>query len=182
MRFSVCVLLSGTVLIWLVGCANRNKADVIDTRLDKAAAISQQAGSYVGVRDKEFVLQRKKNLAEELRSLEENVRQTDDRVYGTRAYETSGLWGKLQECRNRHKDESSDLDAGKLERFSDSEYLLNWADNSDAKAVVDKDSEKLMAISDEDLSKYITRFGKEKKRLQAKEDEIKDKLAKCQQL
>lgn len=170
----------------VVGCANRNKADIIDTGMQNSANVNNQTGESVGVRDKEFVLQRKKNLSEELRSLEEKVRELDDRVYGTREYETYGLWGQLRDCKDKLKDKlkdkQSEFDAGALDRISDEDYLLNWKANGDAKAGIEKSSEKLVALSEEDLDDHIKKLNKSKAKLEQKEDEVRDKIFKCNSL
>ena len=164
------------------GCANRNKADIIDTNMEHKSEISNSNGESVGVRDKEFVLQKKKNLAEALRSLEEKVRELDDRVYGTREYETYGLWGQLRNCRDHLKEKKSDFDAGPVERMSDSDYLLNWKGNSDAKAGIEKSSSQLVALSEEDLDDHIKKLNKAKSKLESKEDEIREKISQCKAL
>jgi len=171
-------LLLATSLV-LLGCANRNKADIVDTSLENKANINGSNGESVGVRNKEFVLQKKKNLSEEVRSLEEKVRELDDRVYGNRDYETYGLWGKLRDCRNKLKEHASDFEAGEMARLSDGDYLLNWKANSDAKAGIEKSTEKLVAMSEEDLDDHIKTLNKQKLKLQEKEDEITDKLGRC---
>ncbi len=179
--------LSLTVLIILftqagllaTGCANRNKADVIDTGMQNSSKVSENSGEAIGVRNKEFVLQKKKNLAEELRTLEEKVRELDDRVFGSRDYETYGLWGQLRDCRNKLKEKNSSLEAGSLERMSDGDYLLNWKANGDAKAGIEKTTDKLVALSEEDLDDHIKKLNKAKVKLQDKEDELREKLSQC---
>jgi hypothetical protein len=154
----------------LNSCANRNKADVIETN-DRP----------VGVRDNQFVVQDKKNLSEALRSLREEVRELEDRVYGTRQYKTYGLWGKLRDCRSQMtEDQKSKFDVGPVERPSDKEYILNWKDNSDAKAGVDSKTGQLIAFSEADLDDTIQRLNKIKSKLEEKEDEISEKLSRCQ--
>jgi hypothetical protein len=169
----------GFTFVIINGCAHRNRADIVDTSLEKQTNISDSQGESVGVRDKEFVLQKKKALGEELRKLEENVRELDDRVYGTREYASYGVWGKVRDCRLAIKDKSADFDPGPLERASDSEYLLNWKANTDAKAGIEKNSDKLVAMSEEDLDKHITKLNKVKSRLQEREDELNEKLIHC---
>ncbi len=176
------VSLLSLALTTISGCANRNKADIVDTGLEKQAHVTAGQGESVGVRDKEFVLQKKKNLGEELRRLEENVRELDDRVYGNRDFDTYGIWGKLRDCRNSLKEKNSDFDPGSMERVSDSEYLLNWKANSDAKAAIEKSSEKLVAMSEEDLDDHIKKLNKVKSHLQEREDEINDKLSRCRSI
>jgi hypothetical protein len=170
-RFLLILSLAGL----LHGCANRNKADVVDTSLEHKGAHES-----VGVRDKEFLVQDKKNLNEALRSLREQIRELEDRVYGTREYKTFGLWGKLRDCRSRVAEEKQrQFEAGPVARPSDKEYLLNWKENSDAKAGIDSKSGQLIALSEADLDDTIKRLNKIKKQLEEKEDEMSEKLSLC---
>jgi TolA-binding protein len=175
-------LIASLVLLLSNACANRNKADIVDTQLQNQSNVSNASGESVGVRDNEFVLQKKQSLSEELRKLEQNVRELDDRVYGTREYETYGLWGKLRDCSAKTKDKKSDYDAGPLQRISDEDYLLNWTANSDAKAGIEKSSDRLVALSEQDLDDHIKNMNKATTRLQQKEDELRGKLLECQTL
>lgn len=175
MKYSILIF---ALPLFLSSCAHRNKADKIETKLDNQSSINKSEGSSVGVRDKEFVIQNKKNLNEELRKLKNEVQELEDRVYGTREFKTWGLWGKLRDCRMK-KNNASEFEAGPIERTYEKEYLLNWKENSKAKAGIEKSSGQLVAISEEDLDDHIKKLNKMKIKLQEKEDEISEKLGKC---
>jgi len=175
-KFLSYVLLAGLSQSLLVGCANRNKADIVDTKLENQNTVS--GGQSVGVRDKEFVVQNKKNLTEELRRLQEEVREMEDRVYGTREYKTSGVWGKLRDCRAKSGNPKT-FDAGPVERPSDADYMMNWKEDRKSKAAIEKSTGKLVAMNEADLDDTIKKLNKAKKNLQEKEDEIGEKLARC---
>ncbi len=63
------------------GCAhNPNKAEKIDTSLDKSEKVT--GNEAVGVKDGNMVVQNKVNMAEQLRDLQIEVYTLEDKVYG----------------------------------------------------------------------------------------------------
>jgi len=88
-----------TVLsLGLISCAsNPHKAKEVDTKMDNSQKVS---GSHsLGVKDGNMVVQKKVMMNEELRSLQNTVYETEDKVYGNRKYGSRGLYGALKSCK-----------------------------------------------------------------------------------
>src|SRR5580700_228399 len=98
--FGVCGKLTIMLLsLWLLAsCAsNPNKAEKIDTDLQKSSAVNGE--EKVGVKSGNMVVQKKVQMNEELRRLQYEVYELEDRVYGNRKYGSKGLYGALKTCR-----------------------------------------------------------------------------------
>lgn len=153
---------------------NPNKAEKIETKMDKTETVV--GNEAVGVKKNgEMVIQKKVILSEELRRIQYEVYELEDRVYGNRKYGSLGLYGALKECRLKLSDKRLG-GSGKLmwteplERVTDKE--------TEFKLGIDE-NEKLVGISEEFLNDRIDRFRKSKSTLQLREDEYEDKLAIC---
>jgi len=160
----------------LAGCTSDKVKDV-QTELKHQEASSKD--TTVGVNeDGNMVVQRNVNLAKELRRLEQQVKETEDRVYGTRAYNTTGLSGKLKKCAaTKPEGEQKKFEVDPLDRLSDTDHDLNLAE--DREAGVDTKTGKLIVQSEEKLSAKIKKLTKYRLKLTEKEDEIQTKLARC---
>lgn len=160
--------------LFLAGCAsNPNKAKEIETKMDSTQEVS--AGESVGVKDGNMVVQKKVLLGEELRRIQTEVYETEDKVYGNRKYGSKGMYGVLKDCRMELSEKKNGGD-GKLK----------WTEPMDR--VTDKETEfkfglddnkQLIGVSEEFLSDRITRFKKYKTILQGREDEMQEKLDIC---
>ena len=78
-------------------CANPNKAKKIDTEMERSEAIS--GNENLGVKDGNLIVQKKVEMNEDLRRLQNEVYSLEDRVYGSRKYKSQGLYGTLKSCR-----------------------------------------------------------------------------------
>lgn len=158
----------------VVGCAsNPHKAKEIETKMDNSEVVS--GDTSVGVKDGNMVVQRKVMMNEELRRLQYEVYELEDRVYGNRKYGSLGTYGVLRECRAELSDPKNGGD-GKLK----------WTEPADR--VTDKEDEfeigineqaKLIGISEEMLKDRIARFRGYRKVLTGRYDDLDEKLAIC---
>lgn len=172
MKKIVFTALAGSLLF--AGCAtNPNKAKEIETKIDNSQEVS--AGENVGVKDGNMIVQKKVLLGEELRRIQTEVYETEDKVYGNRKYGSKGMYGVLKDCRMELSEKKNGGD-GKLK----------WTEPMDR--VTDKETEfkfglddnkQLIGVSEEFLSDRITRFKKYKTILQGREDEMQEKLDIC---
>ena len=168
------LLISLLVSLAFTGCAtNKNKAEKIDTKVDNSTSLN--AETKLGVKDGNMVVQRKVEMNEELRKIQYEVYELEDRVYGNRKYGSLGLYGVLRECRMQLSDPRNGGD-GKmmwteaLERVTDKE--------DDLKIGLDEDK-KLVGITEEFLHDRIVRFKGYKNLLNKRQDEYEEKAAIC---
>lgn len=152
--------------------SNPNKAEVLNTDVQKATLVS--TNERVGVNDNdEMVYQRKILLGEEIRKLQNSVVETEDRVYGTRAYNTSGLLGAYRRCYQQLSPERRDQFPAPEgpDRLSERE--------EDLRVGIDTKADRLHAVSEEKLMDRINRLKEYRKTLQSKEDVMVDGLERC---
>ena len=79
--------------------SNPNRAEKIDTTLTNSDLIS--GGARVGVRGGEMIVQDQARASERLRDLQNEVYGLEDKVYGTRKYNSEGLYGQLRQCKRK---------------------------------------------------------------------------------
>ncbi|MCX7977857.1 MAG: hypothetical protein N2578_02515 [Bdellovibrionaceae bacterium] len=153
--------------------SNPHKAQKLDTKIENAEQVT--GDTKLGIKDGEMIVQQKVLMNEELRRLQYEVYELEDRVYGTRKLGSKGLYGVLKDCRNQLSDPANGGD-GKLK----------WTEPIDR--VTDKEEEfnigldeknKLVGISEEYLKDRIARFKKYKSILQKREDEYEEKVEIC---
>jgi hypothetical protein len=163
-----------TGLILLAGCSsNPNKAEKIETDLKKADAVT--GDESVGVKGGNMIVQKKVQMNEELRRLQYEVYELEDRVYGSRKYGSKGLYGALKSCRQEIVAKKNGGD-GKLiwtepvDRVTEKEDEFNIG--------VDE-HDKIVAVSEEFLKDRITRFNKYRGTLLKRQDEYEEKLEIC---
>lgn len=160
----------------LVACrSNPNKAEVLNTDIEKSTLVS--GDERVGVNEnEEMVYQRKVLLAEEIRKLQNSVLETEDRVYGTRAYGTSGLLGSYRRCYMQLLPE-------RREQFPAPEGPDRLSEREeDLKVGIDTKTDKLHAVSEEKLMDRLTRLKEYRKTLQTREDGMTEGLERCRLL
>src|SRR4051812_28526613 len=73
---------------------NPNKAEKLDTKIDNADKVVDE---NIGVKDGNMIVQRKTKMSEELRRLQYEVYEKEDRVYGNAKYGSRGLYGTLKD-------------------------------------------------------------------------------------
>lgn len=158
----------------VMGCStNPHKAEKIGTKIEKSEAVV--GNEAVGVKDGNMIIQKKVVLSEELRRIQYEVYELEDRVYGNRKYGSRGLYGSLKDCRLALTDKKLGGD-GKLMW---TEPLERVTDKEDEFKLGVDENDKLVGISEEYLKDRIDRFRKFKATLQMREDEYEDKLAIC---
>ena len=162
-----------TVLLFSACASNPHKAKKIDTEIEKSEAIS--GSEKLGIKDGNMIVQKKVQMNEELRELQNEVYSLEDRVYGSRKYKSQGLYGSLKACRAKLVSKAMGGD-GKLmwtepiDRITDKEDEFNIG-------VDEKD--KIVGVSEEFLKDRLTRFKQYKSVLQKREDEYVEKLEIC---
>jgi hypothetical protein len=170
----------GKLAIVLLGCgfvmacaSNPNKAEKIETELKKADAVNGE--EQVGVKSGNMIVQKKVQMNEELRRLQYEVYELEDRVYGNRKYGSNGLYGALKSCREETVSKKNGGD-GKLiwtepvDRVTDKEQEFNIGLD---------EHDKIVAVSEEFLKDRITRFNKYRNTLLKRQDEYEEKLEIC---
>lgn len=168
-----------SAFIFLIGigissCAtNKNKAEKIETKVENAQSLNGETS--LGVKDGNVVVQKKVLMNEELRKIQYDVFELEDRVYGNRKYGSLGLYGVLRDCKMQLSDPKNGGD-GKLiwtepiDRVSDKE--------DDFKIGIDEEK-KLVGINEEFLNDRLERFKNYKKVLNKRQDEYEEKVAIC---
>lgn len=162
------------VLAMIVGCkTNPHKAQKVDTKMENGQDVSE--GEQVGVKGGNMVVQKKVAMNEELRKLQYQVYEMEDRVYGNRKYGSKGLYGALKSCRE-------ELVSKKM----GGNGKLMWTEPADR--VTEKEPEfnigvdeqqKIVAVSEEFLKDRIARFMKYRETLNKRQDEYEEKLEIC---
>ncbi len=158
-------------------CAsNPHKAEKIETNMDKGSKSSQVSGdTAVGVKDGNMIVQRKVQMNEELRRLQNEVFELEDRVYGNRKYGSLGLYGVLRDCRSK----LAEKDNGGNGKLMWTEPIERITDKEDDLKVGLNDNNELVGVSEEMLKDRIDRFRNYKGILQKREDEYEEKVTIC---
>lgn len=162
--------------LMIVNCShNPHKADVVETKVEKSDLVAND--SKIGVnKDGEMVYQKKSLLAEELRKLENDVWETEDRVYGTRKYNTTGLYGKYSSCLRK-------LNNGDKAALPKLEKLDRWSDKEEeSKLGFEMTGNRLAQVTEEKLKDRITKFQEYRRVLQEREDQYSDSIKSCEAL
>ncbi len=172
--FKVMLIAGLLSVLTLVGCkSNPNKAEKIVTKMDKDSDVG--GGEKVGIKNGDMIVQKKVMMNEELRRLQYEVYELEDRVYGNRKYGSKGLYGALKGCREESVSKKMGGD-GKLmwtepaDRVTDKEEEFNIG--------IDE-KEKIVGVSEEFLKDRIARFKKYKGTLEKRQDEYEEKLEIC---
>ena len=162
------------VLSALTACkTNPHKATKIDTEMTKSSLLT--GDEKVGVKDGNMVVQHKVAMNEELRRLQYEVYELEDRVYGNRKYGSKGLYGALKSCREQTVAKKNGGD-GKLiwtepvDRVTDKEDEFNIGLD---------EQDRIVAVSEEFLKDRIARFNKYRTTLLKRQDEYEEKLEIC---
>lgn len=152
---------------------NPHKAEKIETKIEKSDTVS--GDTELGVKDGNMVVQRKVRMNEELRTLQNDVYELEDRVYGNRKYGSLGLYGVLRDCRTQ----LADKDNGGTGKLQWTEPIDRVTDKDDDFKVGIDEKEKLVGVSEEMLKDRIERFRNYKSVLQKRQDEYEEKVSIC---
>ena len=165
---------AGLLSLSLVGCkTNPHKAEEIDTKIDAKGQIS--GDTSVGVKEGNMVVQKKVLMNEELRRLQNETFELEDRVYGNRKYGSLGLYGVLKTCRS----DVSSKQMGGNGKLQFTEPIDRVTDKEEEYKVGLDDKKQLIGISEEFLKDRIDRFKGYKALLQKRQDEYEDKVEIC---
>jgi hypothetical protein len=161
-------------LFFFSACShNPHKAEKIETQIENQGNVT--GDTKVGIKDGNMVVQKKVLMNEEIRRLQNEVYELEDRVYGNRTYGSMGLYGVLRKCK---------LDLSDVKNGGDGK--LKWTEPLDR--VTDKEEEwkvgldeknKLVGVSEEFLNDRIERFRGYKKILMQRQDEYEEKVQIC---
>lgn len=167
------IFTSMLALVSVVGCShNPNKAEKISTKMEREQNV---VGEKVGVKDGNLVVQRKVEIADELRRIQYDVFELEDRVYGNRKYGSKGLYGSLKDCRAKLTSKEMGGDG----KIMWTEPLERITDKEEEFSVGIDEKDKIVAVSEEFLNDRLSRFRKYKQTLQKRQDDFEDKLDIC---
>ncbi|HND86396.1 MAG TPA: hypothetical protein PLU50_11330 [Pseudobdellovibrionaceae bacterium] len=160
------------IALTLSSCKS-NKAKVIETEISKGTAVG--GDTQVGVDDSDnMILQKKINLAEEIRRTRENTFDLEDRVYGNRKYGSVGLYGRYKLCFDKKAEEARKNlpKPGVLDRWTDQ--------NENLKIGYNQNKDSLIALKEEKLRNYLDQLNERSQQLQKREDELNESITKCE--
>jgi hypothetical protein len=156
------------------GCkSNPHKAEEIDTAIENEGLVT--GDTSVGVKDGNMVVQKKVVMNEELRRIQYEVYELEDRVYGNRKYGSLGLYGVLRDCKIQLSEPKNGGD-GKL-RWT--EPIDRVTDKEDEFKIGLDEKEKLVGVSEEFLKDRLERFKGYKSILHKRQDEYEEKVQIC---
>lgn len=168
------LLAAGLLTLSLAGCSsNPHKAEEIETKIDNKGQVS--GDTTVGVKDGDMIVQKKVLMNEELRRLQNDVYELEDRVYGNRKYGSKGLYGVLKDCRA----DLSSKALGGTGKLQWTEPIDRVTDKEEEFKVGLDDKKQLIGVSEEFLKDRIDRFKQYKLVLQKRQDEYEDKVEVC---
>ncbi len=160
--------------LFIFSCSsNKHKAEKIETAMEREDTVT--GDDKVGVKDGNLVVQRKVAMNEELRRLQYEVYELEDRVYGNRKYGSRGLYGTLKACR----EQLARKEYGGEGRLKWTEPVERITDKEEEYKIGIDEKNKLVAVSEEFLSDRIARFRGYKTVLMKREDEYQDKNESC---
>lgn len=163
-----------TIEILFTACTtNPNKAKDIETKLENSTAVNGE--TQVGIKDGNMVVQKKVMLNEELRKIQYEVYELEDRVYGNRKYGSLGLYGVLRECKSMLSEIKNGGD-GKMKR---TEPIDRVTDKEDEFKIGIDEEKKLVGITEEFLMDRVNRFKEYKRTLSKRQDEYEEKVEIC---
>lgn len=175
MRLSLWILMG----LMVVSCAsNPHKAEKVESTIDESKG---QAGGGVEVglnKSGEMVTQKKIEMADYLRRLQEEVYTLQDDVFGSESG-NKGKWGVLEECRSEANSKEMGGD-GKLRRMPEKEVIA--PDEEEFKKMGVDENKRLVGVSEEFLKDRIDRFKGYKKTLQSRKDEFDKEIKICRAL
>lgn len=150
---TIMIFLGSIAISFVMSCAsNPNKVSKIDTKLENTESMNNE--TQTGIKDGKVVFQKKVSLNEELRKVQYETYELEDRVYGNRKYGSLGLYGVLKDCRAQLSDPKNGGD-GKLMW---TEPLERVTEKEEEFKIGLDEQNKLVAITEEFLVDRIQRF------------------------
>ncbi len=173
-KFGIFSLMASALIL---GCANPNKAEKIETKGEKMKAIGDNTS--VGLNKKGEMISRKKvEMADHLQQLQRKVYTLEEEVYGNDEMGNKGKWGTLKECMKQANSKELGGD-GKIHPSPEKRQVTKR--ESQLKIGLDEQGN-LVGISDEYLKDRIERFNGYEEILQKDKDFYDEKIQICQAL
>ena len=167
------LIFTTAALLLFAGCSSKHKAKDIDTSIENSQNLNSE--TKLGVKDGDMIVQKKVEMNEELRRLQYEVYELEDRVYGNRKYGSLGLYGVLRNC----KTELSDPRNGGDGKLAWTEPMERITDKEDEFKIGLDEQKKLVGVTEEFLKDRIDRFKGYKTLLMKRQDEYDEKVAIC---
>jgi hypothetical protein len=152
---------------------NPNKAEKIDTELSKEQKLNPDES--IGVKNGNMVVQKKVAMNDELRRLQYEVYELEDRIYGNKKYGSKGLYGALKDC----KAEAASRKYGGNGKLTFTEPIDRVTEKEDDWNVGIDEQDKIVAVSEEFLKDRLARFQRYRQTYQKREGEYEEKLEIC---
>lgn len=166
-------------LSFLFSCSSKTKKDAdikaqeITTQMDKVEALSPTESLGVN-KSEDVVVQKKTNLVEYLKSISFQVRRKQDELYGSRRFNTRGMFGRYEECLKGKKQQP------KVAR----QMVLK--ENELGQIEADKfgydEKGQMIAVEEQKLRDKIRDMEDKKNRLYAQEEELLAEINNCESL
>lgn len=167
------LILAAVASFLFLSCSSKHKAKDVDTKIENAQ--NMNSDTRLGVKDGDMIVQKKVEMNEELRRLQYEVYELEDRVYGNRKFGSLGLYGVLRNC----KTELSDPRNGGDGKLMWTEPMERITDKEDEFKIGLDEQKKLVGVSEEFLKDRIDRFKGYKTVLMKRQDEYEEKVAIC---
>lgn len=158
--------------LFLAACSSQPKTEVIDTQLEKKSEISDKQAVGMKKDSEELVYQKSSNIIIELTKLEEDVFKLQDDVYGTKEYNSKGLFGKFLNCRKNRA-----IKTGDLSRIPDKSPVIA---EDRVRLGIDRSTGKAIGYTEESLQKRLERFKNYKTVLYDRQEELEQLIDKCE--
>lgn len=169
-------VISTLVGLTITGCSNKNKATELETQISNQSDVTSD--QQIGVdKDGDMVFRKKTLLTDEIRKLQDEVMDIEDRVYGTRKYKTTGLRGKYQKCFNGKSSAQKDS----LKPIPPIKRVSEMNDEA-IKFGIDPSNKKLASVTEEKLFDYVEKYKKYRTNLQQTEDDLRGLIESCESL
>lgn len=173
MRYVLILTLIG-ISATLSACSSTNHASSIDTQIDHNTTIGDS--TEVGIKHGDMVVQRKVQIAEHLRELQNQVYYLQDDVYGNDKTGRRGLYGVVYDCRKAVAEKANGGD-GKLS-FMEARELP--ADHEPEFKIGLDSKDQLVGVQEEFLKARIERFSEYRATLEKRRDDFEQKRDMCQ--
>lgn len=164
---------------FLFSCSSKTKKDAdikaqeITTQMDKVQELSSTESLGVN-KSEDVVVQKKTNLVEYLKSISFQVRRKQDELYGSRRFNTRGMFGRYEECLKSKKQQP------KVAR----QMVLK--DNELGQIEADKfgydEKGQMIAVEEQKLRDRIRDMEDKKNKLYAQEEELLAEINNCESL
>ncbi len=158
----------------LGGCSSKNDpTEKFDKDLNVTTSDKSES---VGMKDDKVMIKKKIYLEEQLHKLESELEDLQLAIYGKTKREPNGAWEALRDCRGRLADPRIGGN-GKPEPMERWENVMET--DEDFKYKADKNSN-LIGYSEEELDSRLTRYQKQKRILEDKYEDFRDKAESCE--